>query len=78
MSSESPVQGDPDFPVWQVGYNTGFQDGQVGMRGRIIDFVTDAYVDPNKGPARGTPEADVYLNLLRRIGKELGFEVPHQ
>lgn len=74
MGASSPSEGDKDFPVWKVGFDQGFRDGEVAMRGRIIDLVTNAYADPDKGPARNTPEAEVYLNLLRRIGSELGFE----
>ena len=76
MAASSPSEGDPEFPTWKIGFDQGFQDGQVAMRGRIIDLVTEAYVDPKRGPERGTPEAEVYLGLLRRIGKELDFKVP--
>lgn len=75
MAASSPVEGDPEFKTWKVGYDQGMRDGEVKMRGKVVDFVTARYVDTEKGPERGTPEAAVYLDLLRAIGKELGFEV---
>jgi hypothetical protein len=76
MASSAPVKGDPEFNTWKIGYDQGMRDGEVAMRGKIIDFVTNRYIDTDKGPERGSPEAEAHLDLLRGIGKELNFEVP--
>lgn len=71
MAKSAPSEGDPEFGVWQLGYRQGKRDGEVDMRGRAIQFVTDRYTDIDNGPERGSPEGKMMLELLHDLGKML-------